>query len=311
MFDLNQPWPWSPEFRAAVENLSRIFGPRPKRLLPPDPKAASIAQVVSTKDELDRMLADKPHMWAWAVFASSLLQQRNATVPRLRNCASGYHPQPGAPLSGQAYADLARQTMNAIAEQLGHLKAFMLSPAFTAVTQDASTERPDDPNAIRHVTSRLMAYHGNFLTLAERCLHTPVQPGATLLVQDMWAVALCPLIGYDQFIITLCHRVAEARELLPYSYRGDISVDNADLVITLPRGSRNGSTHRSTGFSCGRLTEAVRRSLSPAVAGSGYANRSISDHRDSWFTGPVHRKLTAAKIRVIESGHRCVSHCDS
>ena len=233
--DLNQPWPWPPEFRSAVENLARVFGPRPKRLLPPDPKAASFAQVVSTKADLDRLLADKPPLWAWAAFASSLLQQRNSVVPRLRNCASGYQPRPGTPLSGHTYAGLARQTMLGIGEQLGHLTTFMLSPAFTALTADASGGNPVDPNAIPHMSSRLMEYHGNFISLAERCLQTPAEPEASVLVQDTWAAALCPLIGYDQFIVTLCHRVAEARELLAYS-QGDISVDNADLIITLPRG---------------------------------------------------------------------------
>ena len=43
--NLKQPWPWPAEFRLVVENLTRPFGPRPKRLLPPDPKAASSARV--------------------------------------------------------------------------------------------------------------------------------------------------------------------------------------------------------------------------------------------------------------------------
>ncbi|MEZ5132843.1 MAG: hypothetical protein R2763_14195 [Mycobacterium sp.] len=32
----------------------------------------------------------------------------------------------------------------------------------------------------------------------------------------------------------MCHRVAEARELLAYSRGRDISVDDANLIITLP-----------------------------------------------------------------------------
>jgi len=247
--NLNQPWPWPPEFRVAVENLSRLFGPRPRSLLPPDPKAASIAQVVSTEKELDRLVADKLQHWAWAVFASSLLQRRNSVVPRLRDCASGYQPRPGMQLSGHNYASLARQTMHEISEQLGCVKSFMLSPAFTAVVNDASTGRAVDHDAILHTTNRLMEYHSNFLSITERCLHTPVDPGANVLVQDTWAVALCPLIGYDQFIVTLCHRVAEARELLAYSQGRDISVDDANLIITLPKGLKehiNGQINRYT-----------------------------------------------------------------
>lgn len=232
--DLSRPWRWSPEFYHAAQYLARPFGPRPKRLLPPDPKAAPFAQVVSRRDQLDRLLADKPPLWAWAAFASSLLQRRNSVVPRLRNCAAGYQPRAGSPLSGRDYAKLARQTMNGIGEQLEYLTAFMLSPAFTSVVHGASSRSPVDPEAVLYVADRLMSYHATFLDMAERCLQTPIESSALVLAHDTSAVALCPLIGYDQFIVTMCHRVAEARELLAYSRGRDISVDDANLIITLP-----------------------------------------------------------------------------
>jgi hypothetical protein len=233
---LGLPWPWPDEFRTAVEHLSRPFGPRPKRLLPPGPSEAVLAQVVSTPEELDQLLADRPPLWAWAVFASSLLQRRNAVVSRLRNCASGYHPRPGAPLTARAYANLARETTFGIVEKRRQVSDFMQSPAFTAVVDDVSARRPVDPNAILHVTNRLMDYHDGFLSVAERCLQAPIDPGATVLLKDTSALALCPLVSYDEFIVTLCHRVAEVRELLPYTHGREIEIGEAKLNLGFPRG---------------------------------------------------------------------------
>lgn len=56
-------------------------------------------------------------------------------------------------------------------------------------------------------------------------------------VQDMGAYTLCPLIGYQEFIPTICARIAEAQELLPYS-DGDsvLQLDDVSLAISLPDG---------------------------------------------------------------------------
>jgi predicted membrane chloride channel (bestrophin family) len=93
-----------------------------------------------------------------------------------------------------------------------------------------------DPNAILHVTNRLMGYHGSFLGVAERCLQTPVDAGVTVLLKDTSTLALCPLVSYDQFIVTLCHRVAEVRELLPYSHGREIAFESVTLELAFPRG---------------------------------------------------------------------------
>lgn len=235
--DLNRPWPWPPEFYTAVQNyLVSPFGPRPSRLLPPDPSAAAIAQVVSTKDELSRMVAEKPPLWAWAAFASSLLQQHNSLVPRLRDCASGYQPRPGVPLAGKAYAGISQQTAHRIAEHRVHLQGFLHGPVMTAFVNNSAAGRPIDPSTIWHIAGRLMEYHADFLDMAEICLHTAVSPSATVLAQDTSTMAVCPLVSFAQFIVTLCHRVAEARELMAYSRGRAITVECPDLVIAFPRG---------------------------------------------------------------------------
>ena len=81
-----------------------------------------------------------------------------------------------------------------------------------------------------------MDYHGSFLGIAESCLQTPVDAGVTVLLKDTSALALCPLVGYDQFIVTLCHRVAEVRELLPYAHGREIEFGEAKLNLAFPRG---------------------------------------------------------------------------
>lgn len=233
---LDQPWQWPSEFyHAAQTYLVRPFGPTPRRTLPPDPISAGLAEVVATKGELDRLLTDKPPFWGLAAFASSLLQQRNSVVDRLRACAAGYQPRGGTPLTAAAYAGLARAAIQQISAQSKYLVTFMSSPALTAVIHDASTGR-GDPDAIVDIAHQLMGYHSNFLGIAEQCLQTPVEHRATVLAYDTSTVTLCPLISYGEFIVTLCHRLAETRETLAYSGGRDISIETTTLAIALPRG---------------------------------------------------------------------------
>lgn len=233
-----QPWAWPPDFRSAAEGLARPIDPTPKRRLPPDEKSAMIAQVAVTKEVLARLIADKPPAWPWAVFTSVLVQRRNAVQMRLRRCASGYQPRPGtAPLSGQAYAQIARQAMTGVADLVAQLEQFMLSPAFTGAFGDVAVEGSADSGAIVEIANRLMDYHETFVGYSERCLQTPVEPEVLVFVQDMGAFTFCPLMGYENFIATMCARIGEAQDLLPYT-RVDtvVALDDASLTMSLPDG---------------------------------------------------------------------------
>ena len=235
--DLTRPWPWPRELFVAVENyLVRPLGPTPRRVLPPDPNSAPIAQVVSTRGELDRLVARRPPLWAWAAFVSSLLQQHNRVISRLRDCASGYQPRPGAPLSATAYAGLASEATHRIAEHRVHLQGLLRGPVFAAFVNDATNGRPIDPSRIWHIADQLMGYHSSLLSTAEMCIHTPVARGATVLAQDTSTLVVCPLVSFAEFIVTLSHQVAETRELIAYSQGRPIAVDCPDLVIGFPRG---------------------------------------------------------------------------
>lgn len=226
------PWPMPAEFRELCAGMARPIDPTPKRVLPPDEKASMIAHVATTKEGLARLMADKPPAWPWAVFASVLVQRRNGVQTRLRACASGYQPRPGlTPLTGQDYSRTVHQAMTAIADQVAQLEQFMLSPAFMGAF--GTDQKSADAEAVEAVANRLMDYHEAFLRQAETCLQTPVQPEAVAFVVDAGTFALCPLVGYEQFIPTMCARIGDAQDLLPYA-DPDAIVALDDVVLTLP-----------------------------------------------------------------------------
>jgi len=232
-----QPLPWPADLRAQAEAMARPIDPTPKRLLPPNEKTSMIAAVATTQEGLSRLIADKPHAWPWAVFTSVVVQRRNAIKNRLRAVVSGYQPRAGIPpISGRAYSLTAYHAMTTVSDIVRQLEQFMLSPAFTGAFGEGSDDAAD-ADAIVSVAHRLMDYHDALLAQAEACLQTPVESDAFVLVQDMGTFTLCPLVGYQQFITTMCARIGEAQDLLPYTSGGDvIGLDDATLTMTLPDG---------------------------------------------------------------------------
>jgi len=233
-----EPWPWPADLRAQAEAMARPIDPTPQRLLPPDEKAAMVATVATTKEALAQLIADKPHAWPWAVFASVIVQRRNSVQARLRAVVSGYQPRGGAlPISGKAYAAVAFEAMNGIVDLVRQLEQFMFSPAFKGAFGEGTGDTSADPDAVVSVAKRLMDYHTALLGHAETCLQTPVNSEAFVFVQDMAAFTLCPLVGYQQFITTMCARIGEAQDLLPYTSAGEVIwLDEVLLTITLPDG---------------------------------------------------------------------------
>ena len=233
---LLEPWPWPPEMRAFAEGMARPIDPTPKRLVPPDEKAALVAQVATTKEALAQLMADKPAAWPWAVFASVLVQRRNAVQGRLRSVASGYQPDPRIlPISGQAYALRAHEAMKRIIDLVAQLEQFMLSPAFNGAFGEPGRDASADADAIVNVANRLMDYHEAFLAQAETCVQTPVELDALQFVQDAGAITMLPLVGYEDFIVTMCARIGEAQELLPYGDADTVmQLDDVKLTMTMP-----------------------------------------------------------------------------
>ena len=236
---LQTPWPWPADLRSAAEALTRPIDPTPRRLLPPHENASLVAQVATTDDALARLIADKPAAWPWAVFTSVLLLRRRAVQARLRTLASGYQPRPGTPLNGQDYtrtAGAAMQTLTEVAEQFGH---FMTSPAFKGAfgaDGEGGDEANADADAIVHVANRLMDYHEALLVEAETCVQTPVESDVYVFVQDTNALVLIPLVAFDELISTLCARIGQAQELLPYANGSTIQLDDVTISPVVPDG---------------------------------------------------------------------------
>ena len=232
------PWPMPADLRELAAALARPIDPTPRRVLPPHEKTAIIAKVATTEKEFDRLVADKPPAWPWALFTSVVLRRRNAIAARLRAVASGYQPHPGTPpLSGRAYSAVVYTAMTSVVDLVAQLEQFMLSPAFEGAFGKFSDDSDADAGAIISVANRLMDYHDGLLIHAERCLQTPVLSEARVFVQDAGHFTLCPLLGYQKFFTTMCARVGEAQDLLPYTSRGDVvALDDATLTMTLPPG---------------------------------------------------------------------------
>ena len=232
------PWPMPADFRDLAAALARPIDPTPQRVLPPHEKAGVIAKVATTDKEFTRLVADKPPAWPWALFTSVVLRRRNAVAARLRAVASGYQPHPGtAPLGGRAYSGVVYTAMTSIVDLVAQMEQFMLSPAFEGAFGKFTDDGDADPDAIISVANRLMDYHDLLLRHAERCLQTPVLGEARVFVQDAGNFALCPLLGYQKFFTTMCARVGEAQDLLPYTRRGEVvALDDANLTMTLPDG---------------------------------------------------------------------------
>ncbi len=230
------PLPWPPELRARVEAMARPVDPTPKRIVPPDEKASMIAAVATTPEALKTLIADKPPAWPWAVFASVLVQRRNAVLPRLRAVACGYQPRAGlAPIDGLAYSRTVHQMMNQTLDWLAQLEQFIRSPGFTGAFGEPADDVEGDADAVVAAAERLMGFHERFLEQAEWALQTPVERDVLVMVADTTQFVLAPLASWETFIADMCARVGEAQELLPYTDKDTvIALDDAVLAFSLP-----------------------------------------------------------------------------
>jgi hypothetical protein len=119
----------------------------------------------------------------------------------------------------------------AVAELGIQTDQFLLSPAMTG-----AFEVSPDADAIISAAERLMDYHKGFLEQAETCLQTAVDGETQEFVEDMWALTLSPQVGFERLIATLCQRIGEAQELLPYAGGAPIAFDEVEMDTTPPDG---------------------------------------------------------------------------
>jgi hypothetical protein len=229
---LREPWPWPADFRKIAGALARPIDPTPQRIVSAHEKSSEVAEVATTKETLARLIAEKPAAWDWAVFTSVLVQRRNSVQGRLRKVAAGYQPSTGrVAMSSRDYSTLAHAVCGAVADLGIQTNQFLLSPAMTG-----AFEGSPDTDAIVSAAERLMDYHKGFLEQAETCLQTAVDGEAGDFVEDMWALTLSPLVGFERLIATLCQRIGEAQELLPYAGGAPIAFDEVEMDTTPPDG---------------------------------------------------------------------------
>jgi hypothetical protein len=128
--------------------------------------------------------------------------------------------------------------MATILDVLAQMEQFMLSPAFKGAFGEVGTDGDAgaDAEAVSGIANRLMDYHETLLSQAEACLQTPVESDTMVFVQDAGALSLLPLVGYDRFISTMCARIGEAQDLLPYSSGGVLELDQVTLKVDMPDG---------------------------------------------------------------------------
>lgn len=89
------------------------------------------ATVARTPTELRTLIDDKPRGWPWAVFASVLLQRRDAVAKRLRDNRLGFaHPSGQYARSDWEVVTFATERMDELLRHAGELETLMLSPAF-------------------------------------------------------------------------------------------------------------------------------------------------------------------------------------
>ena len=101
---------------------------------------------------------------------------------------------------------------------------------------EGGDEASADAEAIVHVANRLLDYHEALLVEAETCVQTPVESEVYVFVQDTNALVLIPLVAFDELISTLCARIGQAQELLPYANGSTIQLDDVTISPVVPDG---------------------------------------------------------------------------
>ena len=192
--------------------------------------------MATTDTALARLIADKPPAWPYAVFTSVLVRRRNAVGDRLRQCVSGYQPRTGAlPLSGQAYSSwpTGRYWRSPTPSRRWN------SSCSARLHRDQSNPAADgaaDTDALVSIANRLMDYHEEFLTHAETCLQTPVEPDVRVFVQDLSAFTLCPWWATSSSSPRCATGSGMRRICCPTPRAVTSSLDDVNLTISLPDG---------------------------------------------------------------------------
>jgi hypothetical protein len=192
--------------------------------------AVSTANIVHTREALDRLLKEKPACWQWAAFASVLVQRRAAVAPRLLEQKLRLVAPTGRRLhTGRDVGLHVRNRLADVTNVLKEMKAFDLTPSYMGMF-GVRGEGTADADGIVHVAHGLMDYHDQLLAIAEQYRSVSVPGRYAGLLSDCLSFMEGLLEGYHTFANDYVERVTKLREFAVFA-RGNIEFDPVPLYL--------------------------------------------------------------------------------
>ncbi|MDV7135412.1 hypothetical protein [Williamsia muralis] len=158
------------------------------------------AEVTTDPVASARLAVDRPNAWEWALFASTLLQRRDALDVQRRDHRLGYAERSGDRIRDvQGLANLVKDTVDRVPAICKELQDFLLTPAFA----DAFGERHEDsadPDGVLYNANRVMDTYEELLALAARIRGTRAPSTFRDVLKDTSRLVDKPLNGFDTCI---------------------------------------------------------------------------------------------------------------
>ena len=176
----------------------------------------TFATVAETDEELAQLLAERPHSWPWAVFASVLKQRRKALEPQVRDHRIGYAPAPnGQRISDKSeLVDVLQDTADDVGQLSQQLHDLVRTPAFMGAFGPRFTEDHADADAIIHNANRVMDFYQKYLDIAARVRSVRAPSEYVGLLNDAARLVDSPLAGIDKMIDDYIDLVGKMPDLL-------------------------------------------------------------------------------------------------
>ena len=117
-----------------VESMRTVSPALMTEAPPPTVQETGCAGLARTSEELQKLLAEKPPNWRWALFASVLVQRYASAATRLRDHALGYAPEGrGRVRTDRELGRFLKDRLDDIDKIRMGVQEFMLTPKFMAM----------------------------------------------------------------------------------------------------------------------------------------------------------------------------------
>jgi hypothetical protein len=168
-----------------------------------------VAHIVSTADEMDRLLADRPACWPWAAFVSVVYQR----MRRIEDRRKAVMDEPVTCLgSAREVALFVRSQLRECDELIRECDRFMRAPGFMSVFGAADDDDSADADGIILVALRLMDFYERHLEMVEECRDCEVPEDYDDLVADCTELLVLPVRDLGEFMKGVQVRFDEMRE---------------------------------------------------------------------------------------------------